>query len=403
MIAPPRDRRWLARPVARAATRGALGPRQVRAAVERSPRWGAGRGAEPSKRVGHALRKAWSVSARQQRRGRRAVGAEAGACGVAGPSRHAAWDVAWDDPQAPPHVLPMLLAPLRAVAHGLETPPAPAATASQVAATMTGAPPGQAHDSVTTPEGTPPLRHGVAAARRRSVEDAERRHGRQRRRRRVEGDKRQGRRALDARRLGAVGLTLAPAPEASVPAARAMDWAAPQCTRRAWPRARASLATPWVHQRPETWALVGQAWPVRPGPYVPTSACQLEGERDALRCPGGATRPCAPGGVVTCPAATGGHGGLRERCPASASGRRVRRPPAAALVQAWRERQQTGQGRAPWRERVAVEQALAQVGRWQGRRARSRGVRKHVLALRRCAVVHHVHVFMHRPQRGQAA
>ena len=114
LSAPPRDRRWLARTVARAATSGAFGPRQVRAAVERSPRWGAGRGEEPDNLLGHALRKALSVSARQQGRRRRAVAAEAGASAVAGPSRHAALDVDWEDPKAPQHVLPMILEPLRA-------------------------------------------------------------------------------------------------------------------------------------------------------------------------------------------------------------------------------------------------------------------------------------------------
>jgi hypothetical protein len=77
--------------------------------------------------------------------------------------------------------------------------------------------------------------------------------------------------------------------------------------------------------------------------------------------------------------------------------------PDEALWQEWRERQQTPQGRAQWRERVAVEHALAHVGRWQGRRARYRGVRKNVFDLRRCAVVHNLHVLMHLPQTGQAA
>jgi hypothetical protein len=77
--------------------------------------------------------------------------------------------------------------------------------------------------------------------------------------------------------------------------------------------------------------------------------------------------------------------------------------PDEALLQEWRERQQTPQGRAQWRERVAVEHALAHVGRWQGRRARYRGVRKNVFDLRRCAVVQHLHVLMHLPQTGQAA
>ena len=403
VIAQQLDRRLLARTVARAARRGACGPRQLRAALASRPRWGAGRVEEPDTLVGHALRKALSVLARQQGRGLRAVAEEAGASLVAGPSLPAAVDVDWDAPRAQQHALPLLLDTLSAVAHGLETPPAPAATASQGAATRTVAQPGQAQDSVTTPEGPPTLRHGVAAERRLSVEEAERRHGRKRRRLLGDGDKRPVLRALDSRLLVAVDSTPAHAPEASVPAASAMDLAAQQCTRRAWPMDRASLASPRGQPRTETWAMFCQAGPVRQGPYLPTRAFQLAGERYELRGPGGATMPFAPGGVGKCPAAPCGPGVLRERCTASASGRRGSRHPEEALWQELRERPQTAQGRAPLRARVAVEHALAHVGRWQGRRARYRGVRKKGFDLRRCAVVHNLHVLIHLPQIGQAA
>jgi len=44
------------------------------------------------------------------------------------------------------------------------------------------------------------------------------------------------------------------------------------------------------------------------------------------------------------------------------------------------------------RERVAFEDTRAKVGQVQGRRARYRGVRKNLFDLRRCAVVHYLHV-----------
>ena len=83
--------------------------------------------------------------------------------------------------------------------------------------------------------------------------------------------------------------------------------------------------------------------------------------------------PFVPGEVVKFPAATCARCALRERCTTSASGRRVTIHPAEALLQELRERQQTPQGRATPRERVAVEHALAHVGRWQGRHALYRG------------------------------
>jgi Transposase DDE domain len=309
----------------------------------------------------------------------------------------------WDDPSAQPHALTMILDALSAVEHWLETQPAPAETASQVSATLTVAQQVRAQDVVTTPDGTPTLRHGVAAERRISVEDAERRHGRQSRSLLVDGYKRHVLRDLDSRLIVAVGVPPANTPEARVTDAIATDVAAPQGTLREWHIDRASLASQLVQQRSETLAIFCKAWPVHQGAYCPKSAVQLDWERDALRCPGGETVPCTVGGVVKFPAATCGRGALRERCTASASGRSVSMHPDEALLQEWRERQQTPQGRAQLRARVAVAQALAHVGRWHGRRARYRGVRKNVFDLRRCAVVHNLQVLMHLPQTEQAA
>src|SRR5262249_46279682 len=56
VIAQQLDRRLLERPVESAAARGAFGPRQLRAALDSSPLWGAGRVEDTSNLLGHALR-----------------------------------------------------------------------------------------------------------------------------------------------------------------------------------------------------------------------------------------------------------------------------------------------------------------------------------------------------------
>ena len=229
------------------------------------------------------------------------------------------------------------------------------------------------------------------------------RHGRKSRSLLIDGYKRHVLRDLDSRLIVAVGITPANAPEASVTDAIETDLAAQQCTLRELHIDRAYLASTLVQQRTETLAIFCKAWPVRQGPYFPKSAFQLDWARYVLRCPGGDTLPFEPGGVVKFPAATCASCALRARCTTSASGRSVSIHPDEALLQELRERQQTPQGRAQLRERVAVEHALAHIGRWQGRRARYLGVQKNVFDLRRCAVVHNLHVLMHLPQIEQQA
>ena len=341
--------------------------------------------------------------ARQQGRGLRAMAEEAGASLVAGSSLKAAVDLDWDDPSAQQHALTRILDELHAVEHWLDTPPAPAAVAPQVAASLAVAEQVRTQDITATPNGTPTLRQGVAAERRISVEDAEMRHGRKSRSLLVDGYKRHGLRALASRLIVAVGVTPANAPEARVTDAIATDLAAQHCPLRELYIDRAYVASPLVQHRPETLTIFCKAWPVHQGPYFPKSAFQLDGERHALQCPGGVTRPFEPGGSVQFPAATCAGCALRPRCTTSASGRSISLHPDEALLQELRERQQTPQGRAKLRERVAVEHALAQVGRWQGHRARYGGVRKNVFDLRRCAVVHNLHVLMSLPETAWQA
>ena len=398
LIAQHMDRRLLERTVELAATSGAFGSRQLRAALDSSPLWGAGRVEDTYNLLGHALRKAVGVIARQQGRGLPAVAKEAGAPLVAGSSLKAALDLDWDDPSARPQALTMILDALRAMEHWLDAQPLPAETTARAMASLAVAQQVCAQDLTTTPDGTPTLRHGVTAERRISVEDAEMRHGRKSRSLLVDGYKRHVLRDLDSRLIVAVGVTPANAPEASVTDAIEMDVAAQHCTLRELHIDRAYLASKLVQQRSETLAIFCKAWPVRQGPYFPKSAFQLDWERHELRCPGGEMMPFVPGVMVKFPATTCARCTLRPRCTTSASGRSVSIHPDEALLQELRERQQTPQGRAQLRERVAVEHALAHVGRWQGRRARYQGVRKNVFDLRRCAVVHNLHVLMHLPQ-----
>lgn len=147
-----------------------------------------------------------------------------------------------------------------------------------------------------------------------------------------------------------------------------------------------------MRERTEEWEIYCKAWPVRSGKHFHKQEFTLDWDRQVIRCPAEQEMPFQPGGIVHFPKDTCAQCPLKTRCTTRSKGRSVSIYPDEALFIELRERQQTPQGRARLRERVAVEHTLAHVGRWQGRRARYRGVRKNLFDLRRCAVGHNLHV-----------
>jgi transposase len=190
----------------------------------------------------------------------------------------------------------------------------------------------------------------------------------------------------------AVGITPANVAEAMVTEAIAADLHSQQVTLDELHIDRAYLSSSLVQDRSAEMEVYCKAWPVCNGNRFPKIAFPLDWERRLLRCPNQQEMPFVPGGVVQFPAEICQACPLRERCTISRNGRSVSIHPDEALLCELRERQLTEVGRAKLRERVTVEHALARIGLWQGRRARYRGLRKNWFDLRRCAVVHNVHV-----------
>ncbi len=401
LVAQQLDRRLLERTVELAATTGAFGARQLRAALDSSPLWGAGRVEDTYNLLGHALRKALGVIARQQGWELADLARAAGADVIAGSSLKAVLDLDWDDPTARDQALRVVLDALLAVegwvdAH-LEVVTQEDRVAAQVGDSLAVAHQVCAQDVTTTASGTPTLRDGVAADRRISVEDGEMRHGRKSRSRLIDGYKRHVLRDLDSGLIPAVGVTAANAPEASVTDRIMADLDAQQLTVREWHIDRAYLTSRVVRERTDAVTIYCKAWPVQNGPYFPKTAFHLDWEQQAIRCPNGITVRFEAGGTVQFPAAACGACPVRERCTRSVQGRSVTIHPDEQLLAELRERQQTPEGRAKLRERTAVEHGLAHVGQWQGDRARYRGERKNLFDLRRTAVVHNLHVIARQP------
>jgi hypothetical protein len=400
LIAHDLDRRLVERTVELAKQRGGFGPRQLRAALDSSPLWGAGRVEDTYNLLGHALSKALGVIARQQGRGLAEVAGEAGAAVVGGSSLKAALDRDWDEPTARDDALRVVLAALDAAEAWLATQPG-AGDDPVVQASLAAAHEVRAQDVAHSAAGAPVLRQGVAADRRISVEDDQMRHGRKSRSQLIDGDKRHVLCDVATTLVHAVGVTPANAPEATVTDAIAADLRHQDVVLAELHLDRAYLSSTLVRDRPADLAIYCKAWPVQRGDHFPKTAFALDWDAGTIRCPNGVTQPFAAGGTVHFPAAGCAACPVRDRCTGSTRGRSVAIHPDERLVAELRERQHTPVGRAKLRERVAVEHTLAHVGHWQGDRARYVGQRKNLFDLRRCGAVHNLHLLQR--QRAEAA
>src|SRR5437588_2038090 len=208
LIAAELDRRLVERTVALYGQQHGLPrARQLRAALDSSPLWGAGRVEDTYNLLGHALRKALGVLARQQGRGQAEVANEAGASLLSGSSLKAALDLDWDNPTERAEALSTVLGVLNAVEAWLGTHPQGSETPAVQQSVATARQVKQ-QDVQVTETGTSELRKGVAKDRRISVEDAQMRHGRKSRSVRVDGYKRHVLHDLDTGRVACGGHDL---------------------------------------------------------------------------------------------------------------------------------------------------------------------------------------------------
>ncbi|MGD0685213.1 MAG: IS1182 family transposase [Streptosporangiaceae bacterium] len=390
------DRALVERSVALAARTGGFGARALRAALDSSPLWGAGRVEDTINLMGHALRKALGVIAVAQGRGQAAgtaiVAAQAGVPELGASSLKAALDRDWDDPAARDLALGEVLGFLDqveafAAGHYGGQAAAAVAVARQVR-----------DQDVDYSGAAPSLRRGVARDRRISVEDGQMRHGRKSRSLRTGGYKRHVLRDLDTGLIPAVGITPANRPEAEVTGGIAADLQAAGRTLAELHIDRAYLSSDLVRDRGPDLTVYCKAWRVRnTGGRFAKGEFSIDFGAGQLTCPAGVSMPFGPGQTVRFPKRACAACPLRARCTTSSNGRSVAIHPDEALLAELRERQATPEGRAKLRERVKIEHALAHVGHWQGRRARYRGTRKNLFDLRRVAVVHNLHVIARQP------
>ena len=346
------DRQLIERTIAMASQNQAFGPQALRASLDSSPLWGAGRVEDTYNLIGHALHKVMRVVADQQGRDLSEVAREARAELVCGTSLKVMLDRVGEREEA----LSLVLNVLQAVETWVQTLQQEEAELAQPSLSIARSV--EEQDVQVNEKGKASLIKGVAQDRRISIEDGQMRHGRKSRSVKVDGYKCHVLHDLDTGLIRAVGITPANAPEASVTEAISEDLSQQEVYLKELHIDRAYLSSHLVRERSDDLEVYCKAWPVRISKHFSKQAFTLDWERQIIRCPAES----------------------------------VSIHPDEALLIELREHQQTPQGRAQLRERVAVEHTLVHVGHWQGRRARYRGLRKNLFDLRRCAVVHNLHV-----------
>src|SRR6266566_6613104 len=151
------DRRLIERSIDRAKETGGFGAGPLRAALDSSPLWGASRVEDTYNLLGHALRKALGVIARQQGRGLAEVACETGASLVGEVSLKAALDLDWDDPTARSTALRMVLDALAACERWLSAHPEVVEANPAVLSSLATAEAVREQDVTTSEAGRPAL------------------------------------------------------------------------------------------------------------------------------------------------------------------------------------------------------------------------------------------------------
>src|SRR5438093_3577124 len=175
------EKTLLDRTVALAEQTGGFGARQLRAALDSTPLFGAGRVEDTLNLLGHALRKAVGLAAQQLGASAEAILEEAGLVLVGQSSLKAALDLDWGQPKAREKALRLVLEEVDRWKRWLEQHQSLSADTPPMKAVMDTIAQITTQDIEPDPEGGPGgkrIKKHVAPDRRISIEDAEMRHGR---------------------------------------------------------------------------------------------------------------------------------------------------------------------------------------------------------------------------------
>jgi hypothetical protein len=407
LIAHNLDKMLLERTVALAERTGGFGARQLRAALDSTPLFGAGRVADTLHLLGHALRKAVGLAARALGTSAEAILEEASLVLVGHSSLKAALDLDWGQPQAREQALGLVLAEVARWKKWLE----------QHQRLMEDVPPLQdvmdtiaqiiMQDTEPDPEGGPGgkrIKKQVAPDRRISLEDADMRHGRKSSAKTFNGFKEHFVLDLDSHVTREVVVRPANEPEHAAVELLAATLEKPPGLLQL-DVDLGYMASPRMTQ----WAARGVYIIARPWPQGGTRFTKDDFTCDFVHgqvtCPGGQTVLMVPGKDAQFPASACDRCPQRAQCTTAKSGqgRSLSIREDEPFQHKLRAQIKTKRGRASLRKRTAVEHAISHHIAHQGRRARYKGLRKNQFDGRRHAAVSNLQVAAHYVEERQLA
>jgi hypothetical protein len=243
---------------------------------------------------------------------------------------------------------------------------------------------------------------GVAEDRRISIEDADMRHGRKSKSKRIDGYKRHVATDLDGKVIVAAAVTPANQPEHEALPMLKTDIDGQDLRIVEAHFDRAYMGSPTVQEiRDAGGEIICKPWKTKNGDLFAKEDFDLNLRGRTITCPAGITVPIVLGKPAEFPPEACGHCCLRKQCTTAAKGkcRTVSIAENEPLQHQLRKLAKTKTGREIFRQRVPVEHSLAHIGYRQGQRARYRGTRKNLFDLRRAAAIQNLEI----AQRKEAA
>jgi hypothetical protein len=396
LIAHNVDKTLLERTVALAEKTGGFGARQLRAALDSTPLFGAGRVEDTLNLLGHALRKAVGLAAQELGTSAEAIVAEGGLVLVGHSSLKAALDLDWGERTARARALRAVLDEVERWKHWLEQQPSLWVQEPPLQEMMDTIVQIVEQDTEPDPEGGPGARRikpQVAPDRRISIEDKDMRHGRKSSAKTFNGFKEHFALDLDSAVTREVVVCPANAPEHE-----AVELLAETLEQglgllqldidlgyMASPRI-AQWAAQGVH-------IIARPWP-QVGDLFTKNDFTLDFVHGTVTCPQGETVPMIPGRDAQFPARACDACPVRAQCTKArlGQGRSLHIREDEQFQHKLRAKIRTKRGRAALRKRTAVEHAISHQLAHQGRRARYKGLRKNQFDGRRHAAVSNLQV-----------